>query len=227
MFFKKKKTMAKRTSYAIIGLGKFGAALSRNLAEAGADLLLIDTNEEHIRNAREFSENALILNALDEKALAEAGVQNCDIAVVCIAEHLDTSILITLNLVNLGVKKVIAKATSAAHGVILEKLGAEVVYPERDMAIRLGNRLANSGMLDVVQLSEQINISKMIVPKSFVGKKVSEVNPRAVYGINIIAIENNEKVYDFIRPDYIFKAGNILYVSGSSESIQKLCTADN
>lgn len=224
MFFNKKK-ISTTASYAVIGLGKFGRALAESLAQAGVDLLLIDTNEENIKNAKEWSENSLILNALDEKALAESGVQNCDVAVVCVGDHLDTSILVTLNLVNLGVKRIISKATSAAHGVILEKLGAEVVFPERDMAIRLGNKLSNQRVLDIVQLSEQINISKLIVPESFVGKKVSDVNPRQVFGINIIAIEHNHKVYDFIRPDHIFKKGDILFVSGNNENIRKICEA--
>lgn len=95
---------------------------------------------------------------------------------VCIGEQMDTSILTTLHLVALGIPKVIAKATSAEHGLILEKLGAEVVYPERDMAVRLASRLETTRELDIIQLSEQINISKIQLPEQFVGKSVADVN---------------------------------------------------
>ena len=120
--------------YAIIGLGRFGYALAMELASSDAELLVLDKNEEKIREIREITDNALVVNGYDKKTLAETGVQNCDVAVVCIGEQMDISILMTLNLVSLGIPKVIAKATSSEHGEILAKLGAEVVYPERDMA---------------------------------------------------------------------------------------------
>ena len=105
------------------------AALATELAKADADLLVIDHDEEKVRALRELTDNAIVVHSLDKKTLAETGIQNCDVAVVCIGEHIEPSILTTLNLVDLGVKKVIAKATSAEHGEILRRLGAEVVYP--------------------------------------------------------------------------------------------------
>ena len=137
--------------YAIIGLGRFGYALAMELASSDAELLVLDKNEEKIREIREITDNALVVNGYDKKTLAETGVQNCDVAVVCIGEQMDISILMTLNLVSLGIPKVIAKATSLEHGEILAKLGAEVVYPERDMAIRLAHRLETAKMLDYIQ----------------------------------------------------------------------------
>lgn len=138
-----------------------------------------------MRELREYTENAYVVKSLDKKSLSETGVQNCDAVVVCIGEHMDTSILTTLNLVSLGIPTVISKATSIEHGEILEKLGAEVVYPERDMAIRLAHRLEASRMLDFIQLSEKLNISKLIIPDRIVGKTVLSVNLRGEFGINI------------------------------------------
>ena len=138
MFGKAKKA---KGSYGIVGLGRFGMALAIELAEAGEDLVVLDQDEEKVRALRDYTEAAYVVKALDKKTLEETGIQNCDVAVVCIGEHIEPSILTTLNLVDLGVKKVIAKATSAEHGEILRRLGAEVVYPERDMAIRLAKRL--------------------------------------------------------------------------------------
>ena len=174
--------------YAIIGLGRFGYALAMELASSDAELLVLDKNEEKIREIREITDNALVVNGYDKKTLAETGVQNCDVAVVCIGEQMDISILMTLNLVSLGIPKVIAKATSLEHGEILAKLGAEVVYPERDMAIRLAHRLETAKMLDYIQLSSKVNISKLIVPDKMVGQTVQSVNLRGRFELNIIAI---------------------------------------
>lgn len=201
MFHKRKK---EKLSYGIVGLGRFGYALAVDLAQSGADIMVIDRDEEKVRELREYTENALVVNTLDKKSLMETGIQNCDVGIVCIGEHMESSILTTLNLVSLGVPQVIAKATSAEHGEILAKLGAEVVYPERDMALRLANRLETARVLDFIQLSESINISKRMVPEKFIGKTVLELNIRAKFGLNVIAVESGGKVTDNIRPDYCF-----------------------
>ena len=216
------RTKKERDIFGIIGLGRFGSALAIELASAGTDLLVIDRDEEKVRELRDYTENAYVVKNLDKKALTETGVQNCDVAVVCIGEHMDTSILTTLNLVSLGIPTVIAKATSIEHGEILEKLGAEVVYPERDMAIRLAHRLEASKMLDYIQLSEKLNISKLIIPDRIVGKTVLSVNLRGEFGINIIAIENNGNLIETINPDYVFRKGDIMFTSGSKDSLDRL-----
>lgn len=209
-------------TYGIVGLGRFGMALAIDLAESGSEIIALDSNEEKVRAIREYTENAFIVKNLEKKTLIETGIQNCDVAIVCIGEHMDTSILTTLNLVSMGVPKVISKAMSSEHGVILEKLGAEVVFPERDMAIRLASRLETERMLDFVQLSEKINVSKMNVPDKMIDKSVEEVNLRKHFGLNIIAIENDENVNDVISPKYTFKQGDILFLSGSKDGILKL-----
>ena len=219
MFGKKKKNAI---AYGIIGLGRFGEALATELARSGAELLVMDREEERVREMRELTENALVVNTLDKKTLTETGIQNCDIAVVCIGEHMESSILTTLNLVSLGIPTVIAKATSPEHGEILKRLGAQVVYPERDMAIRLATRLSNSRVLDFIQLSEKLNIFKMIMPERSVGKTVVEANLRGRFGVNIIAVENDGKLIETITPDYAFKKGDIAYISGSKEALNRL-----
>lgn len=212
----------KALTYGIVGLGRFGSALAMDLASSGAEIVVMDKNEEKIRAMREMTEHAYVVADLNKKTLIETGIQNCDVAIVCIAEHLDTSILTTLNLVSLGIPRVIAKAATAEHGIILEKLGAEVVFPERDMAIRLASRLENSRNLDIVQLSEQINISKTIVANKAVGLSVKDTNLREHFGLNIIAIQSDDVVMNLVKPDYIFKEGDILFVSGSKDGIFKL-----
>ena len=193
------------------------------LANSGAELLVIDKDEEKVRELREYTENAIIINTLDKNTLADAGIQNCDVVVVCIGEHMDSSILTTLNVVGLGVPKVIAKATSLEHGEILKKLGAEVVYPEHDMAIRLAHRLETSKMLDYVQLSERLNISKFLIPRQAVGKTVLDLNLRSRFGLNIIAIEKTSRqLIDNSTPRYRFEHNDILYLAGDKKGLNKL-----
>ncbi|MBQ7777049.1 MAG: TrkA family potassium uptake protein [Lachnospiraceae bacterium] len=216
-----KKSKGDRMTYGIVGLGRFGYALTMELAQAKADLIVIDSSEEKIRELREVTENAFVVKSLDKKTLMETGIQNCDVAVVCIGERMDTSILTTLNLVSLHIPLVIAKATSADHGSILEKLGAEVVYPERDMAVRLANRLETTRALDFIQLSEKINVSKLQIPQNHVGNTVLELNLRSQFGLNIIAIENDGMVMEVINPEYQFRKNDILFLAGSKEGLLK------
>ena len=145
MIFGKHKP--EKTSYGIIGLGRFGSALTAELVMADADLLVLDRDEDKVREARELTENALVVGNLDKKTLMDTGIQNCDVVVVCIGSQMEVSILTTLNLVSLGVPTVIAKANNPEHGEILEKLGAEVVYPERDMQFALQTVSTTAGFL--------------------------------------------------------------------------------
>ena len=219
MFGKSKK---EDMTYGIVGIGRFGMALARELADTGADLIVLDRDEEKVREMRDLTENAFVVRNLDKKTLLETGIQNSSVAVVCIGEALDTSILVTLNLVGFGIPTVISKATSAEHGEILEKLGAEVVYPERDMAIRLAHRLEASRTLDFIQLSEKLNISKILIPEKAVCKTVKETNFRGKFGVNIIAIESGSTLIETVHPDYSFKTGDKIFVSGSKEGLDRL-----
>ena len=216
------RKQAEDLSYGIIGLGRFGSALASTLAEAGKEIMVLDCNEEKVRQIRNFTEHAYVVKDLQKETLRETGIQNCDVVVVCIGDKVDVSILTTLNVINLGVPQVVAKANSPEQGEILEKIGAQVVYPERDMAVRLAHRLEAVRMLDFIQLSEKLNISKMIMPERSVGKTVVEANLRGRFGVNIIAVENDGKLIETITPDYAFKKGDIAYISGSKEALNRL-----
>ena len=209
----------KKAVYGIIGLGRFGQALASELALSGAELIVLDCNEDKVSELREITENAYVVKSLDKKTLQETGIKNCDVAVVCIGEQIDSSILTTLNLVSLGIPRVIAKATSAEHGIILEKLGAEVVFPERDMAVRLACRLETDREIDIIRLSEKINISKLRIPDGLIGRSVAEANLRARFGLNIVAIESNGRVIDDVKPDLLFRRDDVLYLVGDKKGL--------
>ena len=211
----------KKMTYGIVGLGRFGFALANELAASGAELIVLDQNEDKVSEMREVTENAYVVKCLDKKTLEESGIQNCDVAVVCIGEQMDTSILTTLNLVSLGMPKVLAKATSIEHGIILEKLGAEVVYPERDMAIRLGKGLVYHSFLDSVALEGNVEVRRIQVTEPLIGLTVRETDFRQKYGLNIIAIEHNHHTDVEFSSSYQFKAGDIISVIGQTGNIER------
>ena len=209
-------------SYIVIGLGRFGGALARQLCTLGAEVLAMDRRSDLVQQLANDVTHAVVGDARDKEVLRALGVRNFDCAVIAIGDDLAASVLITMNLKELGAPYIVCKAHDETHRLVLEKLGAEVVYPERDMAIRLAHRLETSQALDFVQLSEKINISKFALPAQAVGQTVVEVNLRNRFGLNIIAIENGGVVEEAIRPDYIFRTGDILYLSGSKEGFNKL-----
>lgn len=209
-------------TYGIIGLGRFGTALAKKLSRSGAEIMVVDKEESKVGELREYTENAFISSVLDKKNLESMGFQNCDVVIVCIAEALDVSILVVMKLQVMGVKRIIAKANSEEHGEILEKLGAEVVYPEKDRAERLANRLEMGEGVDFIELSNSINIAKFVVPNECIGKTVMDISVREKFGLNIIAIENNGCVVDTIRPDYEFVSNDILYLCGNKKAIAEI-----
>lgn len=218
---KRRKLRDGRLTYAILGLGRFGLALAIELANKGVDFMVVDHDAEKIRYMRELTENAFIADCSDPVALKKIGVNNVDIAVVCISQ-IDLSILLALDLVNMGIPRVIAKAQSAKHGVILSKMGAEIVFPERDMALRLASRLENSKTLDYVRLSEQVNITKIRVTDRGKDKTILDLKIRQKYGCNVIAVERKYQVSDTVDPNMVLKKNDIIYVTGSKEHLESL-----
>ena len=218
MNMKKKKDSS---IFGIIGLGRFGTALAITLAEAGKEVIVVDQNEEKVKAMRQYTEYAFICDNLSKEALSEVGIQNCDTVVVCIGSKIDTSILTTLNVVSLGVPRVISKATSQDQGAVLEKIGAEVVYPERDMATRLGKRLISGNFLDFIFLDNDIEIQQVPVSDSLVGKTIREINIRKKYSLNIIAIEHQQDTIIEFAPDYEFLEEDIIVVIGKLQNIRK------
>ena len=218
---KRRKLRDGKLTYAILGLGRFGMALAIELANKGVDFVVVDHDAEKIRYMRELTENAYIADCSDPVALKKIGINSVDIAVVCISQ-IDLSILLALDLVNMGIPRVIAKAQSAKHGVILSKMGAEIVFPERDMALRLASRLENSKTLDYVRLSEQVNITKIRVTDRGKDKSLLDLKIRQKYGCNVIAVERKYQVSDVVDPNMILKKNDIIYVTGSKEHLENL-----
>lgn len=211
----------KPAAFGVIGLGRFGTALAQRLAESGEEVIVIDCNEDKVRELRHFTEHAFVAENLSKETLEEIGIQNCDTVIIGIGEKIDTSILTTLKVVSLNVPHVIAKAISRDQGAVLEKIGAEVVYPEHDMALRLANRLVSHNFLDYISLDNEVEIQQIPVTEAMIGRSVQEMDIRRQYGLNIIAIER-ERVMDIeVPPQYRFREGDILVVIGKVENIKR------
>ncbi len=208
-----------KLTYEVIGLGRFGMALAVTLAESDNDVIVMDREESSIREMRNYTDYAFVTNDLSMEALREAGIHNCDVVIVCIGEKVDVSVLTTMSVIEMGVPRVIAKALSPEQGAVLKKLGAEVVYPERDMALRLGRRLLSGNFLDYIPLDHSVQITQIRIPERMVGKTVEQIQLRRKYGLNIIAIESGSETTIEVQPDYQLKDGDIIVVIGKADNI--------
>jgi trk system potassium uptake protein TrkA len=208
------------SSYGVIGLGRFGMALVECLSSAGKEVIAIDKEESRVREARRFTEMALVVENLDQEALEEAGIRNCDVVVVCIGERIDVSILVTMTVLKMGIAHVISKATSFIHGEALKQLGASVVFPERDMAIRLGKGLIYDSFLDSLALGGDAEVRRILVTKKLIGTSIQDMNIRHRYGVNIIAIEHDGHTNVNFNADYFFREGDAICIVGQSKNVE-------
>ncbi len=208
-----------KLTYGVIGLGRFGMALAVTLAESDNDVIVMDREESSIREMRNYTDYAFVTNDLSMESLKEAGIHNCDVVIVCIGEKVDVSVLTTMSVIEMGVPRVIAKALSPEQGAVLKKLGAEVVYPERDMALRLGRRLLSGNFLDYIPLDHSVQITQIRIPERMTGKTVEQIQLRRKYGLNIIAIESGSETTIEVQPDYQLKGGDIIVVIGKTDNI--------
>lgn len=206
--------------YGIIGLGRFGFSLAKSLSEDGQEIIVLDCNDHIIREASAFTDNAFLVTELTKDTLSDCGIQNCDVVFVCIGEKIDVSILTTLNVFELGVKYVIARATSVEQGTVLERLGAEVVYPESDMAIRMSKRFTSSHIMEYISLSDEYDITELRLNKYVDLKTVKELELRQKYGLNIIAIRrHDDRIITDISPETQLESDDTIVVCGKKSGI--------
>ncbi len=211
----------KETSFGVVGLGRFGTALVKTLAEAGQEVIAVDKDEQKVKAVRKYTDFAFVVENLNEESLQETGIQNCGTVTICIGEHLDMSILTTMLAIRMGIPHVISKANSQEHGEVLKQLGASVVYPEADMAVRIGKRLISKSTLDYVSLDDDVEVRRIQVGGKLVGATVQELNVRQVYGINVIAVERDHQTNVEFSPQYRFSGEEIIAVIGKIDKIDR------
>jgi len=211
--------------FTIIGLGNFGYYLATHLYHKDHEVLAIDKDQDRVQEIKDGVTQAVVADATDRKALESLGIRSMDAVVVCIGSSLDASILVTLNLKEMGVEKVLAKAISEPHGRILERIGVtEVLFPEKDTAITLAERLHNPNLLDFLPLVEGYSLVELIPPKGFIGKALKELNLINRYGVQVVAIKEviPDRLNMIPTGHFVLKDSDIMILLGPNESLEKL-----
>ncbi len=209
--------------FAVIGLGRFGASVAKTLHGLGVQVLAIDVNEEPVRAIVEHSTRCVVADATDEHALRSLGIRNFDVVVVGIGGDIQASILTTLILKEFGVNFVVVKAQSELHGKVLYKIGADkVVFPERDMGMRVAHNLVSSNILEYIQLSPDVSIIEIVASDKFVGKELRQLDLRNRFGVNVIAIKRGDAINIAPRADDRIQEGEVLVMIGDSSAMKRL-----
>ena len=209
--------------FVVIGLGRFGVSVATELYKMGHEVLAIDDLEDRVQSISSRVTHAVAGDARDPAVLRALGVRNYNCAIVAVADDVGNSALITMNLKELGVRQVIAKAQSHVHQKVLQKIGADkVVFPEHEMGVKLAQSLS---ILNFIELSDDFGIVELSIPKSWVGQTLRTLDVRAKYHVNIIAIRRGGDDHDLeISPgaDYILCAGDVVVTLGRNEDIDQL-----
>ncbi len=210
-------------SYIVIGLGRFGKAFAKTLYNLGHDVLGVDNNPEVVQELSEELTHVIASESSNEEFLKSIGVSNFDAAIVGIGNNLQSSILTTALLKELGCKYIISKAQNDLHAKVLITVGANrVVFPERDMAIRAANNLASQNIIDSIQLSGDYSIMETNIPEKWIGKTITELNIRAKYRINILAIKRGSELNISPNPTSVFEDGDIVSIMGKDTDLKAL-----
>lgn len=214
-----------RKSFAIIGLGRFGGSVCKELVESDQEVLAIDSCEDRVNEYMNIATHAVVANAQDEATLRSLGLRNFDHVIVAIGEDIQASILVTLMAKEMGVPNITAKAQNEYHARVLEKVGADmVVHPERDMGIRLGHKLTSNNMLDFIELSEDFSLAEVrITNKKFYNKTIEDINFRKHYNLTIVAIRRGKKELIVSPPaNQMIDEEDILLVVGHNDDVEYL-----
>jgi trk system potassium uptake protein TrkA len=214
--------------FAVIGLGRFGRAVCATLNSLGYEVLGIDTNEQQVVQALadEIAAHALQLDSTQPIALKEAGIPDFDTVIVAIGNYVEESVITTLNVKELGVPYVVAKASSEIHGKLLNRVGADhVVFPEHEMGCSLARSLTRPGILDRFELDPDHSIVEVRVPETFDQKTIVELDLRNNFGVTLLALSHRESDDKFeINPSPVtrLRKGAVMVMIGSNKGIDRL-----
>ena len=223
-------------TFAIIGLGRFGRRLASSLTESGHEVIAVDTRQDLIEEVRDEVALAVRLDATDPAALKAQNIDRVDAAIVSIGEHFEANALATATLKEIGVKKVISRASTSIQAKILARIGADqVVSPEEESAVRLGRQLSNPNIMEFVELSEGHSLIQVKAPKPFHNKTLGQIDLRKRYKVNLVAIKKQvstvkaqgqetteEQVIDVPMADTVIRPDDILVLVVATESLSRL-----
>lgn len=213
--------------FAVIGLGRFGSSVAVTLSKMGYEVLGIDVDEDRVNDMAEAITHSVKMDTLDEHALRALGIRNYDVVVVAIGKEVQVSILVTVMLKEMGVNKVVAKAQTELHGKVLERVGADkVVFPERDMGMKVAKALVSKNIMDHIELSPEYSLVEMSAPPVFINKTLEKSNARQKYGVSVLAIRRGPEIIISPNANQVILEGDILVVIGKDEKLQKFETIE-
>lgn len=211
-----------KQEFVVIGLGRFGGSIVKELIDQGADVMAIDIESERVDEFAAIATQAVVADTTDESVLKSLGIRNFDHVIVAIGDNIQSSILTTLMLKELGVKRITVKAQNDYHEKVLSKIGADnVVHPERDMGIRIANNILSNNVLDYLELSDEHSIMELIVNAKLAGHSLIDLDIRARYGINIVAIKRDNAIIVSPQADEKLQMNDILIIIGADVDINR------
>jgi trk system potassium uptake protein len=211
-----------RKNFAVIGLGRFGGSICRTLSDEGFEVLAIDKNEERVNAYAMIASHAAVGDTTDEAVLKSLGIRNFDHVIVAIGDDIQSSILTTLILKELGVTHITVKAQNDYHEKVLVKIGADkVVHPERDMGRRIAHNMASSSVLDYLELSDEHSIVEIVANSKIRGHTIIDLDIRKKYGLNIVAIKRGMDIIVSPKANEDIQANDVLIVIGTDEDIDR------
>jgi trk system potassium uptake protein TrkA len=212
-----------KKQFVVIGCGRFGSSVAMKLSELGEEVMVVDRSEEIIQSISESVTYAVQADATDEQTIRSLGIRNFDVAVVTIGSDIQSSILITLMCKEMGVKYVVSKAQNELHAKVLYKTGADrVVFPEREMGVKIAKSLVSDNILDYIELAPDYSIIEIVAADKWIGKNLRQLNFRARYGVNVMAVKHGLDIQVAVGPEETIREGDVLVVIGHNDDLNRI-----
>lgn len=213
----------RKKSYVVFGLGSFGYSVAETLADCGYEVMVVDKSNDPIQSISPKVTYAVKADVTDPGVLESLDISQFDVAIVAFTQNMNASIITTLYAKECQIPKVVAKAVTVLHGTILRKVGAdEVVFPEREMGVRVAQNLISGGMVDFLELSDEYRLTEIHIPPKWVGHSLNKLDVRGKHNINVIAIKDGDEVSMNIDPDRPLEEQQLLVVMGDHKSLERL-----
>lgn len=214
--------MEQKLQFFVAGLGRFGESVAVTLDRMGYDVMAMDKDESVVQDLSDQLGYVVCADASDDKNLAAIGAGNADVAVIAIGD-LSASLLTTLLLKDMGVKKIVVKALGELHGKMLQKIGADkIIYSEKEMGVRVAHNLTNPGIVDYIEMNNNITILSIRVPDDWIGKNLIDLDVRRKYNITVVAIRRGKETFINPRPDLTMNAEDMLVILGDTASVKEV-----
>ncbi|TGB05083.1 potassium channel family protein [Halobacillus salinus] len=211
-----------KKEFAVIGLGRFGGSICRELSREGMEVLAIDLDEDKVNEYKDIAGHAVIADSTDENVLRELGLRNIDHVIVAIGDNIQASILTALMLKELGIKTITVKAQNDYHEKVLNKIGADhVVHPERDMGKRIAHNIISNNILDYIELSDDHSVVEVKAGSKMSGRTLVDLDIRAQYGCNVVAIKRKKDVIVSPMATEEIRESDVLIVIGADKDISR------